>query len=221
MAYSSAEAGVLVEDLRTWIEYANGTRVKTTVLQPLHREKLLEYDREVEAVYISPLGIRDVETRIREAADNEELELTKQWLRRCFAAQRRSSPSPLRAGTRFATLLVPLVLGCGCGAQAAQTGMRGGADAVEPLPSPDPEPGETAVLASAPYPFGHSILDVRSRRAEADSTGGGAGLAKVLLRVVASGRAVDGLLGVGLGRSVGRRAAAPRPGAGASPRRAC
>jgi len=37
---------------------------KKKVLTPLHKERLVEYDRETESVTISPLGIKEVEENI-------------------------------------------------------------------------------------------------------------------------------------------------------------
>lgn len=64
LTYAATNGGVLTEDLFEWTEYSSLSMFKQAVLRPLHDEKLIEHDRESEIVYISPLGIRDVETKI-------------------------------------------------------------------------------------------------------------------------------------------------------------
>jgi hypothetical protein len=64
LVYSSAEDAVLEEDLREWIEYPQLSRFRERVLSPLHAARLIEWDREVGTVSLSPTGIIDVETRI-------------------------------------------------------------------------------------------------------------------------------------------------------------
>lgn len=64
LAYSDVQSGLLVEDLFTWVEYSNIGMYKKKVLKPLHDEKLIEYDRESEAVFLSPLGVQEVELSI-------------------------------------------------------------------------------------------------------------------------------------------------------------
>jgi len=43
---------------------------KSKVLLPLHQERMVEYDRQNDLVTISPLGIKEVETRILKASIN-------------------------------------------------------------------------------------------------------------------------------------------------------
>ncbi|NUM43033.1 MAG: hypothetical protein HUU45_15565 [Leptospiraceae bacterium] len=59
--YQDIQNGVLTEDLHQWTEYTNLTTFKKSVLKPLHEERLIEYDKESEIVYLSPSGIREVE----------------------------------------------------------------------------------------------------------------------------------------------------------------
>lgn len=64
LAYTDVQSGLLVEDLFTWVEYSNLAMYKKKVLQPLHDEKLIEYDKESEAVFLSPIGVQEVELNI-------------------------------------------------------------------------------------------------------------------------------------------------------------
>ena len=49
--------------LRGWVEYANSTRYRR-ILEQLHAEKLLEYDRAAKTAVISPRGVQYVEEEI-------------------------------------------------------------------------------------------------------------------------------------------------------------
>lgn len=52
--------------LRAWVEYSNSTRYRR-ILEQLHAEKLMEYDREAKTAVISPRGVEYVEEKfIRE-----------------------------------------------------------------------------------------------------------------------------------------------------------
>lgn len=64
LLYSDTEATVLSEDLCSWVEYSNFSMFKKRILEPLHSKRLIEYDRDTEAVYISPLGAKEVEQNI-------------------------------------------------------------------------------------------------------------------------------------------------------------
>jgi hypothetical protein len=64
LAYSDASAGILVEDLFEWVEYSDLSMFKRAVITPLHKARLIEYDKENSAVYLSPLGVKEVESRI-------------------------------------------------------------------------------------------------------------------------------------------------------------
>jgi hypothetical protein len=63
LCYSDQNA-VFAEDLFSWVEYSNQTVFKDKVLTPLHKDRLIEYDRENDLVTISPTGIKEVEVRI-------------------------------------------------------------------------------------------------------------------------------------------------------------
>jgi hypothetical protein len=64
LAYADIHTGVLVEDLYSWVDYSNLGMFKVRVLKPLHDKRLIEYDRESGVVFISPLGIQEVENKI-------------------------------------------------------------------------------------------------------------------------------------------------------------
>lgn len=64
LAYSDVQGGLLVEDAQEWSEYENTTNFRNQILAPLHQKKLIEYDREIRTIHISPTGIEEVETRI-------------------------------------------------------------------------------------------------------------------------------------------------------------
>jgi hypothetical protein len=64
LLYSSQESAVLIEDLCDWIEYANPPRFRNDVIQKLHKERLLEFDKESESITLSPSGIKHVEEKL-------------------------------------------------------------------------------------------------------------------------------------------------------------
>jgi hypothetical protein len=64
LAYSELGKGVFSEDLFTWTDHSNFAVFKRDILNQLHKSRLIEYDTEDEVIYISPLGIREVEKRI-------------------------------------------------------------------------------------------------------------------------------------------------------------
>ena len=64
LAYSELGKGVLSEDLYTWTDHSSFGAYKRDVLNQLHKSRLIEYDTDDDIIYISPLGIREVETRI-------------------------------------------------------------------------------------------------------------------------------------------------------------
>ena len=64
LANSELGRGVLSEDLFTWTEHSNFAVFKKDVLKQLHKSRFVEYDNKDEIVYISPLGIGEVENRI-------------------------------------------------------------------------------------------------------------------------------------------------------------
>ena len=63
LAYDNVD-GVMVEDLFKWTEYSNLAMFKKSLLGALHKSRFIEYDRQSECVYLSPLGIQEVEEKI-------------------------------------------------------------------------------------------------------------------------------------------------------------
>jgi len=61
LLYSSSDSVILAEDLCDWIEYSNPGVFKSNVLRPLHKTRLVEYDRETQSVVLSPKGVQYVE----------------------------------------------------------------------------------------------------------------------------------------------------------------
>jgi hypothetical protein len=64
LCYQEPGSAVLQEDLFSWVEHSNFTVFKRTVLEPLHKKRLIEYDKSADSITISPIGIKEVEERI-------------------------------------------------------------------------------------------------------------------------------------------------------------
>jgi len=64
LSHQEGASALLVEDLFDWLEYSNMGVFKSKVLAPLHKERLIEYDRGSQTVMISPLGVKLVEDTI-------------------------------------------------------------------------------------------------------------------------------------------------------------
>ena len=64
LLYASAGPAVPVEDLVSWTEYSNASIYRRNVLAKMHKERLIEYDRDTEMVAISPKGSAKVEARL-------------------------------------------------------------------------------------------------------------------------------------------------------------
>jgi hypothetical protein len=64
LCYQESDNAVMSEDLFSWVEYSHYAMFKRAVLTPLHKKRLVEYDKETESVTISPLGIKEVEEYI-------------------------------------------------------------------------------------------------------------------------------------------------------------
>jgi hypothetical protein len=64
LTYNEVSTGTAVEDLFDWVEYSNLSVFKKNVLGTLHSEGLIEFDKELDYVHLSPLGIKEVEDRI-------------------------------------------------------------------------------------------------------------------------------------------------------------
>lgn len=63
LLYSESDAAVLTEDLCSWVEYAPGMFAKR-VLKDLHDNRLIEYDKNSELIYLSPKGAQKVEEEL-------------------------------------------------------------------------------------------------------------------------------------------------------------
>lgn len=63
LLYTNPDNGVLTEDLFSWVEHSNLT-VFRRILKELHKSKDAEYDEENDIVYISPLGTKEVESKL-------------------------------------------------------------------------------------------------------------------------------------------------------------
>ncbi len=64
LLYSEPGTGVLYEDLFLWTEHSHAGTFRRDILAPLHKGRLVEYDKENEIVHLSPLGVREVEEKI-------------------------------------------------------------------------------------------------------------------------------------------------------------
>lgn len=60
LLYSQDTKGVFFEDLLDWVEYANVTDFRRKVLASLHTKGLIEFDRELNMIFISPKGVKEV-----------------------------------------------------------------------------------------------------------------------------------------------------------------
>ena len=63
LAHQEPDNAVLSEDLFAWVEYSHLSMFKKSVLLPLHKRRLIEYERDSDTVTIS-LDIKEVEERI-------------------------------------------------------------------------------------------------------------------------------------------------------------
>lgn len=70
LLYSTLNDAVLVEDLFEWTEYSRLDNFKSNVIKPLHKTRLIEWDKEVDAAIISPTGIVHVEKEILKLGDS-------------------------------------------------------------------------------------------------------------------------------------------------------
>ena len=63
LTYSQIESGVFLEDLIDWVEYVNVSDFKSKVLRTLHKEHLIEFDTELNMIFISPKGCLEIENK--------------------------------------------------------------------------------------------------------------------------------------------------------------
>lgn len=64
LTYTDVKGGVIVEDLYDWTEHYDLSKFKSRVLIPLHNSRLIEFDRQSDFVFLSPLGVQEVEEQI-------------------------------------------------------------------------------------------------------------------------------------------------------------
>lgn len=64
LLYSRSDDVVLTEDLLEWLEYPNPAKFQSRILTPLHRERLIDWDRGNNAILLSPKGARYVEEKV-------------------------------------------------------------------------------------------------------------------------------------------------------------
>ena len=61
LSYSQEEQGVFLEDLINWVEYPSMSDFKSKVLAPLHGDGIIEFDKELNMIFLSPKGSKQVE----------------------------------------------------------------------------------------------------------------------------------------------------------------
>lgn len=61
LCYTTPSEAVFIEDLFDWVEYSNMSMFRSSVIRPLHKAKLIEHNKELDAILISPLGVQKVE----------------------------------------------------------------------------------------------------------------------------------------------------------------
>ena len=64
LLHGGLQVAIPIEDLYSWVEYSSINMFKKRILEPLHKERLIEFDRENEVVQISPKGIDLVDKEI-------------------------------------------------------------------------------------------------------------------------------------------------------------
>jgi len=64
LLYHEPTRVVLAEHLYSWVEYDQLRTYRRDVLVPLHNARLIEFDKENDAVTLSPTGAREVEAKI-------------------------------------------------------------------------------------------------------------------------------------------------------------
>jgi hypothetical protein len=64
LLYSTPESSILLEDLCDWIEYSNPRMFKSAVIGRLHKDRLLEFDRDSDSISLSPKGAEYVENKL-------------------------------------------------------------------------------------------------------------------------------------------------------------
>lgn len=70
---SDPHTAIPVEDLAAWVEHPRVAYYRRDVLVPLHKARLVEYDRENQVVILSPTGAAEVEQRLLPKVDLNSL----------------------------------------------------------------------------------------------------------------------------------------------------
>ena len=61
LLYAEVDSAVPCEDLFDWTEHTQRSHFNRDVLGKLHKERLIEWDRDADMAILSPTGIREVE----------------------------------------------------------------------------------------------------------------------------------------------------------------
>ena len=62
LLYSEPDEATPIEDLCSWVEAPRIDHFRTRVIQPMHKDRLVEYDRDSETVLLLPPGVSAAET---------------------------------------------------------------------------------------------------------------------------------------------------------------
>jgi hypothetical protein len=71
LLYSDTATGIPLEDLYNWTGHSNLTVYRRDVVAPLHKKRLIEYDRDTEMIILSPSGSKRVEQTILHQDDTD------------------------------------------------------------------------------------------------------------------------------------------------------
>jgi len=67
LLYTCTDTSVLVEDLCDWVEYSNLAVFKEKVIGPMHKQRLLEFDKDTQTITLSPIGAKYTEENLLES----------------------------------------------------------------------------------------------------------------------------------------------------------
>lgn len=71
LLYSASEGLVLTEDLVEWVEYSNASVFKSNILSRLHKDRMLEWNRDEDSIVLSPKGAKYVEDILLKSAASD------------------------------------------------------------------------------------------------------------------------------------------------------